>query len=160
MVGPSKLLRPSGEWREWRFGQVRTFCYSINHLNNSCQILAFVLLYPSIEGFWNHIVYPAVRRSDRAERSGNETKDISAITGAESVGDEKYGHERELSFPRSKGISHSLYRIMSPESATSFPLNLTGSSLSVLARGVVVWDLVHIVCSISCSVWFIKSMQC
>ena len=41
---PSKLLRPSGEWREWRFGQVRTFCYSINHLNNSCQILAFVLV--------------------------------------------------------------------------------------------------------------------
>ena len=108
----------------------------INHLNNSCQIFAFVLLYPSIEAFWNHIVYPAVRRSDRAERSSNET----AITGAESAGDEKYGHERELSFLRSKDISHLLYRIMSPESATSFPLNSTGSSLSVLARGVAVPD--------------------
>ena len=56
----------------------------INHLNKSCQILAFVLLYPSIEAFWNHIIYPAVRCSDRAERSSNETGDISAITGAES----------------------------------------------------------------------------
>ena len=48
----------------------------INHLNNSCQILAFVLLYPSMEAFWNHIVYPAVRRSDRAERSSNETEQL------------------------------------------------------------------------------------
>ena len=142
---PSKLLWPSGEWREYlglRAGEL--FLSYVTTLPergyySSYQILAFVLLYPSIEAFWNHVIYPAVRRSDRSSNESGDSE--AAIAEAELGGGEKYGHEQEISLPRSKGKSHPLYRVVLSESVASFPSTLAGSSLSVsVGREVAVSD--------------------
>lgn len=128
----------------WGFGQVSSFHHIQNVLveceySSPYQILSFVLLYPSVEALWNHVIYPAVRGADRSSSgSGDGGTGTSSIVWAEPESDEKYGHEQditEVSIPRSKDTTHPLYRMVSPESTTSFPSTLARSSLPISNQG-------------------------